>query len=85
VNRPAIDPGLWALCTAVPLVLFATLPVLEVVRRGLTTPAVLNLGGAVLGSLVAGVVVYDRLSARGWRVSRPKPDQEQAEDYGDGP
>jgi hypothetical protein len=83
VKRAPFDLGLWAVCTAIPFAVFGGAVAHEVWHRGWDVDRAAGLVGAVVASLFLGYGVYDGLSRRGWRVSRPRP--EQAEDYGDGP
>jgi hypothetical protein len=81
VNRPAFDLGLWAVCTAPVLVLFGGALSLDLWHHGWKPAIGRWFVGATVGSLFLGYGMYNSLRRRGWRVSRPRPDQ--AEDYGD--
>jgi hypothetical protein len=73
--KPApFDVGLWAICTAVAFAIVGAM--FEVWRDPWNTFLLVVL--AVAG-LFIGCVLYTWLGGKGWRVSRPRPDQ--AEDY----
>ncbi|HVK12431.1 MAG TPA: hypothetical protein VM597_27005 [Gemmataceae bacterium] len=81
MKHPPFDLGLWAVCTAPWLALFGGALTLDLWHHGWQPAIGRWFVGATAGSLFLGYGVYDSLHKRGYRVSRPRP--EQGEDYGD--
>ena len=81
MKRPPFDLSLWALCTAVPSAVFVGAIALGVAYHGWRAEYPFLMIVAALGSLFLGSGTHDALRRSGYRVSRPRPEQD--EDYGD--